>query len=298
MVRVRVPASSANIGPGFDCLGVALNMYNTAEFSLTDNGLNIEIMDDAYFIPRTEDNYVYRGFKRVYEEIGESFDGVNIKIWSGIPVTRGLGSSSASIVLGIMGANKLTGCKLGKADIVRLAYEIEGHADNAAPSVAGGFTVACTDRNELVYSKTEVSDKLHFAAMIPDFYLQTKKSRAVLPHLVPLRNAAYNMAHSSLVTSAFFSGNYERLSAAVKDRLHQRYRYTRIKSGDFVARSMKRNGALCSYLSGAGPTIMGIVYGDYAQFQEKMNNLIATNLKGWHLEMLSVDNEGAIYLED
>ncbi len=296
MVRVRVPASSANIGPGFDCLGVALNMYNEAEFIPIDSGMEIEIMDDAYFIPRGENNFVYRGFKRVFDELGEKVCPIRIRLWSNIPVTRGLGSSSSSIVLGLMGANALTGNKLTKSELLRLACETEGHPDNVAAALMGGFTVACADGGEVVCSKTPVSDNLHFAAMIPDFYMQTKKSRAVLPGFVPFRNAAYNIAHSSLIVSAFTSGNHSLLAMGVKDRLHQRYRFSKVKSGEFIARSMRRNGALCSYLSGAGPTIMGIVEGDYAQFYEKMNNLIQTNLKGWHLVMLSADNEGAIYI--
>ena len=105
MVRVRVPASSANMGPGFDCLGVALNMYNEAEFIPIDSGLEIEIMDEAYFIPRGENNFVYKGFKRVFDELGQKVCPIRIKLWSNIPVTRGLGSSSSSIVLGLMGAN-------------------------------------------------------------------------------------------------------------------------------------------------------------------------------------------------
>ena len=297
MVRVRVPASSANMGPGFDCLGVALNMYNEAEFIPIDSGLEIEIMDEAYFIPRGENNFVYKGFKRVFDELGQKVCPIHIKLWSNIPVTRGLGSSSSSIVLGLMGANALTGEKLSKSELLSLACEIEGHPDNVAAALMGGFTVACSDGGEVVCSKTDVSDNLHFAAMIPDFYLQTKKARMVLPNMIPFRNATYTIAHSSLIVSAFTSGNYSLLTMGVKDRLHQRYRFSKVRSGEFISRSMRRNGALCSYLSGAGPTIMVIVEGDYAQFYKKMNTLIQTNLSGWHLVMLSADNEGAKYIK-
>ncbi len=296
MIKVRVPASSANIGPGFDSLGVALNIYNEAEFIPIDSGLEIEIMDDAHFIPQGENNYVYRAFRRVFMEYGKEPCPIKIKLWSNIPVTRGLGSSSSSVVLGLMGANAILGNVFSKAELLRLGCEIEGHPDNLAASLFGGFTVACSDGGEIACSKIEVSENLHFAAMIPDFYLQTKKSRAVLPNMVPFKNASYNIAHSSLVVSAFASGNYSLLSSAVKDRLHQRYRFSKVKSGEYVARVLKRSGALCSYLSGAGPTVMGIVEGDCAQFTEKMNNLIKTNLKNWRLVMLSADNEGAIYM--
>ncbi len=296
MVRVRVPASTANIGPGFDSLGVALNMYNTAEFCLTDSGLEIEIMDDANFIPLGETNYVYIGFKKVYDAVGKSFDGVRIRLWSDIPVTKGLGSSSSSIVLGLMGANGLLGEPFTKEQLIRFAAEIEGHPDNVTPALMGGFTVSVAERDGVSYSGIEVDQNIRFAAMIPDFFLQTKKARGILPGFVPFRNASYNIAHSSLVAMAFAKKDYSLLNCAVRDRLHQRYRFSKIRSGEFVARSMRRNGAVCSYLSGAGPTIMGIVTGDHAQFEEKMNNLIKTNLKGWHLVMLSADNEGAKYI--
>lgn len=296
MVRVRVPASSANMGPGFDSLGVALSMYNTAEFSLTENGIEIEIMDGAEFIPTNENNYVYVGFKKVFDVLGKDLPGVRIRLWSDIPVTKGLGSSSSSIVLGLMGANGILNNPFAKEELIRMAYEIEGHPDNVTPALMGGFTVSVCDRDKVSYFKAEVDSKIHFAAMIPDFYLQTKKSRGILPNFVPFKNASYNIAHASLVTSAFVGRDYSLLSHAVRDRLHQRYRFSKVRSGEFVARAMKRNGALCSYLSGAGPTIMGIVEGDFAQFEEKMNNLIQTNLKGWRLVMLSADNEGAIYI--
>lgn len=296
MVRVRVPASSANIGPGFDSLGVALTMYNTAEFSLTETGLEIEIMDGAEYIPTGETNYVYVGFKKVFDSLSKSFNGVKIRLWSDIPVTKGLGSSSSSIVLGLMGANKLLGDPYTREQLVKLACDIEGHPDNVTPALLGGFTIASAERDRIAFCRTDVSDGIRFAAMIPDFYFQTKKSRGILPGFVPLRNATYNIGHASLVSAAFISGNYSLLEEAVRDRIHQRYRFSKIRSGEFVARSLRRNGALCSYLSGAGPTIMGIVDKDYEQFEEKMNTLIATNLKGWRLVMLSADNEGAIYI--
>jgi len=296
MVRVRVPASSANMGPGFDCLGVALTMYNTAEFSLTENGLEIEIMDGAEFIPTGENNYVYVGFKKVFDAANTEFNGVKIRLWSDIPVTRGLGSSSSSIVLGLMGANRILNDRFTKEELIKMAYEIEGHPDNVTPALVGGFTVSACEREKVSYYRAEVDSNVHFAAMIPDFYLQTKKARGILPNFVPFKNASYNIAHSSLITAAFASKDYSLLNNAVRDRLHQRYRFSRIRSGEFVSRAMRRNGALCSYLSGAGPTIMGIVEGDFAQFEDKMNNLIKTNLKGWHLVMLNADNEGAIYI--
>lgn len=296
MVTVRVPASSANVGPGFDSLGIALSLYNTAEFELTDSGLEIVIKDGADYIPLNESNYVYIGFKRVFDEAGETLDGVRIGLWSDIPVTRGLGSSSSSIVLGLMGANKILGDRFTKDELLYMAYQIEGHPDNVTPALMGGFTVAVPDAGKVVYSKTDVSPELRFAAMIPEFYFQTKKSRGILPSYISFKSASFNVAHSALVASAFAKGDYSLLKTAVKDRMHQRLRFSRIKSGEYVTRCARRSGAICSYLSGAGPTILSIVDKDFEQFEEQMNNLIKTNLKDWRLVMLTADNEGAIYI--
>jgi len=296
MVTVRVPASTANIGPGFDCLGIALNMYNIAEFELTDSGLEIDITNSASYIPVSENNYVYLGFKRVFDEAGETFNGVRIVLKSDIPVTRGLGSSSASIVLGLMGANRILNDRFTKEELLYMAYELEGHPDNVAPAIMGGFTVAVPDAKKVAYTKTEIPPHIKFAAMIPEFYFNTKKSRGILPKFIPFRNATYNIAHASLLTSAVSKGDFSLLGVAVRDRIHQRCRFSKIKSGEYIIRNAKRFGALCGYLSGAGPTIIAIVDKDFELFEEQMNNLIETNLSGWRLEMLSADNEGAVYI--
>ena len=157
MVTVRVPASTANIGPGFDCLGIALNMYNVAEFELTDTGLEIDISNSASYIPVSENNYVYCGFKKVFDEAGETFDGVRIVLKSDIPVTRGLGSSSASIVLGLMGANKLLNDRFTKEELLYMAYKIEGHPDNVCPAIFGGLISAIIlDDKRIIYNSVNV----------------------------------------------------------------------------------------------------------------------------------------------
>ncbi len=296
MVTVRVPASTANIGPGFDCLGIALNLYNTAEFELTGSGLKIDIADDADFIPLGENNYVYVGFKKVFDEAGESFDGVHITLKSDIPVTRGLGSSSSSIVLGLMGANRLLNNRFSPEELLYMAYRIEGHPDNVAPAIMGGFTVAVPDGGRVLYTKTDIPQDITFAAMIPDFYFATRKSRGILPKFISFKNAAFNVAHASLISSSVAKGDFSLLGGAVKDRMHQRYRFPKIRSGEYIIRCAKRFGAVCGYLSGAGPTIISIVDKNSDVFEERMNSLIETNLPGWKLKMLKADNEGAVYL--
>ena len=294
MFRVRVPASTANLGPGFDCMGVALQLYNTADFETTDSGFEINITDESRaYVPTNENNLVYRAMDALFSMAGKKLEGVKVTVGSDIPVTRGLGSSSAGIVLGLVGGNHLLGDMFSKEELLKVACTLEGHPDNVTPALLGGFTVSYAEKDRVIYSRREVSSNLTFAAMIPDFYLQTKKSRSVLPRFVSMRNASYNIAHASLLTSALTSGDMQLLSSCFRDRVHQRYRFPYIKSGEYIIRASRRFGASGGYISGAGPTIMSVVSKDNKEYEYNMNELIKTNLKNWHLVMLDADNTGA-----
>ena len=295
MVKVRVPASTANLGSGFDCMGIALNLYTEATFEEIDSGLEIIINDPSSdFLPHDETNYVYQAMVKVFEKAGVYPKGVRITSYTDIPMTRGLGSSSASLSLGLFGANEMIGRPFTKDELLYMAYEIEGHPDNVTPAIMGGFTVSVFDRNHISYTKTDIPHNIRFAAMIPDFFLATKKARSVLPRFVPHRNAVYNVAHAAYMASAVAKGDFTSFGVGVKDKLHQKYRFGMIKSAEYVIRAAKRNGAMCGYLSGAGPTIISVVDKDYEQFENAMNNLIKTNLKNWKLKMLCADNNGVV----
>ncbi len=294
MFRVRVPASTANLGPGFDCMGVALQLYNTADFETTDSGFEINITDESRaYVPTNENNLVYRAMDALFSMAGKKLEGVKVTVWSDIPVTRGLGSSSAGIVLGLVGGNHLLGDMFSKEELLKVACSLEGHPDNVTPALLGGFTVSYAEKDRVIYSRSEISSNLTFAAMIPDFYLQTKKSRSILPRFVSMRNSSYNIAHAALLTSALTSGDMQLLSSCFRDRLHQRYRFPYIKSGEYIIRASRRFGAYGGYISGAGPTIMSVVSKDNKEYEYNMNELIKTNLKNWHLVMLDADNTGA-----
>lgn len=294
MFKVRVPATSANLGPGFDCMGIALKLYNTARFEQIDSGVEIDILDESKsYVPTNENNLVYRAMNALYEKAGKKLDGVKITISSDIPVTRGLGSSSAGIVLGLVGANHLLGNAFSVDDLLYTAYEIEGHPDNVTPALLGGFTISFSENKRIVYTKNNVSPELKFAAMIPEFYLQTRKSRGLIPKYVNIRNASYNIAHASLLSAALITGEFSLLNSCLRDKIHQRARFPYIKSGEFIIRSARRFGAYGGYISGAGPTVMSVVSKDCAEFEKRMNDLIKTNLKNWRLVVLDADNEGA-----
>lgn len=295
MFKVKVPASSANIGPGFDCMGVALKLYCEAEFEELDTGIEINITKEgSSYVPQNENNLVLRAMNHLYSKAGKHLDGVRININSDIPVTRGLGSSSAAIVSGLVGANHMLGNKFSLDELLYAAYEIEGHPDNVTPALCGGFTVSLCDNKKIVYSKTDVSKDIKFAAMLPDFYLSTRKSRAFIPEHTRMKNATYNIARASLLSAAFSKGETELFSVCLRDRIHQKYRFPHIRSGEYIIRAAKRLGASGGYISGAGPTIMSVVCSDYDNFEVQMNSLIKTNLPNWRLVMLEADNDGAV----
>lgn len=304
MIKVRVPATSANLGPGFDCLGLAVGMYNYVYVEETDNGLLIEINDDSSdYLPTDERNLVYCAMKTVYDKMHVKPKGLHIVLENNVPVTRGLGSSSAGIVGGLVAANELIKAGLSKQQLVEIAAEIEGHPDNVAPAVMGGLTVNVMNKgkskgkSKINTVKVELPEDLRFAAFIPDFFLSTKKSRQVLPRTVLLRDAVFNTSRSALLVSSIMTGNYQNLRTAVDDRLHQRFRKRFIPHIDDVFKQAYRAGALGVYLSGAGPTVIAVVKSDNDKFERRMRGYLNKKLKNWQLFMLNADNSGAAVCE-
>lgn len=300
MVKVRVPATSANIGPGFDSMGLALGLYNYVTAEETNTGkLEIEILDESRnYLPCDENNLIYKSMKRVFDTVKYKPKGLKLVLENNVMVTRGLGSSSAGIVGGIVAANELSGRKLSTDEMLRIATDIEGHPDNVTPALLGGFTVNVQTKYAVRYVKTDIPvDDLRFAALVPDFFLQTKKSRGVLPKSVSHKDAVYNTGHSALLAASLMSGKYENIRTAVGDKLHQRYRKSLIPNMDKIFKMCYDNDALGVYLSGAGPTIVAIVGKDNKTFSCNMSRHLTGKLGKWHLHMLKPDNEGACIIE-
>lgn len=298
-IKVRVPATSANMGPGFDSMGVALNLYNHVTVEDMGTGLVIDIPDDitSKFLAKDERNLVYVSMKVVFDKVAYHPRGLHIVLENNIMVTRGLGSSSAGIISGLVAANEMTGRQLSKDDLLSMAAEIEGHADNVTPALLGGFTINVKQDNSIKYVKTDVKDDLRFAAFVPDFFLQTKKARSVLPRSVSMKDAVYNTGRSALLAASIISGKYDNIRAAVGDKLHQRYRKRLIPGMDDIFKYSYQNNALGVYLSGAGPTIVSIIHGDNREFENKMRTFLSENMQNWQLYMLSADNCGAKVIE-
>lgn len=298
MVKVKVPATSANMGAGFDCLGVALGLYNYVEAEETDNGLVIDIKDStADYLPGNERNLVYRSMKTLFDEVGYTAKGLHLVQKNDIPVTRGLGSSSAGIVGGLLAANEISKADLSRDEILAIAARIEGHPDNVAPAIMGGMTVNVTDFGKIKYVRTDVPEDLMFAAFVPEFTLSTKKARGVLPKTVSVRDAVFNMGRSALLMSSIMTGKYENIRAATADKLHQRYRKKFIPNIDDVFKAAYRADALGVYLSGAGPAVVAIIKADNENFVKKMNYFVKTKINSWNMHILKPDNMGAVVCE-
>ncbi len=298
MIKIRVPATSANMGPGFDSLGVALSLYNYISVEEMESGLDIKILDETKrFLPTDERNLIYRSMQKVFERTGYRPKGIKLVLENNIPIARGLGSSSAVIVGGLMAGNAIADYPLTKEQLLLMAAEMEGHADNVTPAVMGGFTVSTFQKGRINYVKHNLNDDLCFAAIIPEFRLPTQKSRSVLPRFVLHKDAVYNIGNSALLAAGLISGEYKNIRSAVGDRLHQSYRKRLVPIMDEIFRICYQNGALGVYLSGAGPTIVAIIKKSNKNFKAKVSKILADKANNWHLSVLEPDNEGVIEIK-
>lgn len=291
MINIRIPATSANLGAGFDALGLALTFYNYVEMEESDR-VDISSADGAE-IPTDERNLIYVSAKDLFEVCGKKLGGLKLVQTNTIPMARGLGSSSACIVAGLIGANTLLGSPLTTDDLVDLAAQIEGHPDNTAPALLGGIVTAVFDGRRVHWVKQEVYTKLKFVALIPDFELKTEDARACLPKEVSHRDAVYNLSRAALFSASLLTGKFENLRTAVHDKLHQPYRMELIPRCREVFDIAYTHGAYGVYISGAGPTVMAIVDEENEFFAGKMRfSLANAGLSGWTVHEFRIDNEG------
>ena len=299
MAWVRVPASSANIGCGFDCLGVALSLYNTITVDETDSGmLEFENKNAGEFVPAGENNMIYRAAKVVFDKVGYSPAGIKITQKSSIPMTRGLGSSSACIIGGMLGANVISGRKLSYSEIMELAAQMEGHPDNVAPALYGGFCASVMYDGGTLVRSVKLENDLCFAAIIPNFYLSTKSSRSALPETVAHKDAAFNVARAAVLAMSVASGRLENLRELVRDRLHQPYRGAYIDNMEQIFDRAYLLGAEAVWLSGSGPTIIAAVKKSAAKgFTENMDAFLQDGNKSICMR-LDIDNVGAVVCEN
>lgn len=289
MVRVTVPASTANIGPGFDTLGLALNLYNTYEFDEIDEGLQIEGCSDKF---KNENNLVYKSFQKTADIINRKIKGLKVVMHTDIPISRGLGSSSACIVGGVFGANALLKGNLTKDELFKIAVDIEGHPDNIAPAVYGGLTASIVEDGIPYCMGYNISEKLKFCALIPDFETSTYEARKLLPVDIPFKDAIYNVSRTAVLLKALEEGNFKVINVALKDKLHQKYRKTLIHEYDEVKKICIDNGSHALFISGSGPTLMNVI--ENSDFTNKIKNSIINLRHNWDIRYLITDTNGVI----
>ena len=265
-VNVKVPASSANLGPGFDCLGMALPIYNIVtieETVIPGTGIEINIMsddesiDEKVFadIPKDENNLVYKAIEMLYNSIGQVPSELKINIQTGIPIARGLGSSSSVVVGGLLAANKLLGNPADETALLAIATEVEGHPDNIAPAILGGVVLSAQeDDASLSYCKLKWPEEWDITVCIPDFQLSTDISRSILPKDVPMSDAVFNAKHLGMLIQAINTKDIKLMKNAMKDKLHQPYREKLVPGMREIFDAFKHeDGILGCVLSGAGP---------------------------------------------
>ena len=287
-VTVRVPATTANLGPGFDAFGCALKLYTDVTFEETDRGLEITGCPEEFTGP---DNLAYVSYCAVLASMSEEVHGIKIHIESNIPVCRGLGSSAALLVAGAIGANVLRGNRLSTQGLLNITNAMEGHPDNLAPAFYGGLTASRVDNGLPVCVNFPLHPNWDIIALIPDFDLPTHKARALLPTQVARADAIYNISHGALVLKALELGDEKLLRNAMQDRLHQPYRKHLIADYEKIESLVRTTGAAFC-LSGAGPTLLCITQD--ASLEEKLaKKLPQITEANWQILPLHVEFEGA-----
>ncbi|NLW70030.1 MAG: homoserine kinase [Eubacteriaceae bacterium] len=261
MYRIISPASSANLACGFDSLGVCFDMANEIEFEGYQDAIIVNKYAD---IIRNRENLIVKSYFKACEVLGYKSTGLKIDVKTGIPVSRGLGSSASCICAGVMGAYLLSGTKINADDIFNISAIIEGHADNVAANIYGGGVIAFKSGEDYKCAPFEVAEKYTFISVIPDYKLSTKKARQVLPEKYTKEDAVFNLSHAAALIRALESGDSSLLGEALDDRLHQPYRIPLIENYEKIRQISLKCGAIGVYISGAGPTIMAISEGEEA----------------------------------
>ncbi|MBT5876940.1 MAG: homoserine kinase [Candidatus Latescibacteria bacterium] len=293
-VTVRVPATTGNMGSGFDCVGMALGLYNTVEIIEETSGISVEVSGEGTdLVPLDASNACVVAANRVLDEIGYDIRGLRFRLNHEIPVSRGLGSSGVAIVAGAFGANELTGRTLDVNTLIRICSELEGHPDNVVPSLLGGLSISGPRYGTIVYQTYDMPSDLSAVVAVPDFALETRLAREALPESVPLDDAVYNVCSVGLLVGGLLSGDYSLLRAGTDDRLHQPYRASLVPGLVQVMDAALNAGSHSAALSGAGPTVIALASESHEQVAEAMAAAFLAHDITSRTMVLSIDNAGA-----
>jgi len=293
-VHIKVPASTANLGPGFDCLGLALAIHHRLSVVEEEGeGLKIRALGElAGAVPLDAGNLVYQALARIFARTGYAPGRLRLESRSCIPLACGLGSSAGALLAGLAAGLLLCGEKLDRRRLIEMGTRAEGHPDNIVPCVLGGFTVAMAGDGKVDYVRLEPPERLQAVVAVPDFKLSTQRARAVLPERVTFRDAATNLGRVGLLTAAMASGKTELLHAAMEDGLHQPYRAALVPGLEEVRQAALAAGALGAALSGSGPGIVALAEKDSKEVGRAMQAAWEQEGIASRLLVLPVDRDG------
>jgi homoserine kinase len=292
--RVRLPATSANLGPGFDALGLSLTLYNEVTLAESDRVTVSVSGEGAGQLPADGLNVVVRGARMVFEVAGRRFVGLTVDCVNRIPLSRGLGSSAAAWLGGLVGANALLGGPLDRQALLSLAAKAEGHPDNVAAALHGGVTVACVTDGGVQAVSLSPPAGVRWVVLVPDVTSATAEARAVLPERVPLADAVFNVQRVALLLAGLHTARADLLRHAMDDRLHQPYRRRLFPWMSEVAAAAREAGALGCVLSGAGPCLLAAVTGAATDVARAMERALAAGGVRGVARTLEVDTAGAV----
>lgn len=289
-MRLRIPATTANMGPGFDCIGMALALYNYIEFEPLPEERQLILTaegEGSEEVSLTDDNLIYQVYVKTLQSAGEPIYGIKMHFENHIPFSRGLGSSSAAIIGGAMVANTLMKHKLSNDELLKIALTFEGHPDNIAPALLGGIVLSGVADEGIFTRKILPPENLHCTVLIPDYPLATAKAREVLPQNLSMADAVFNIGRMGLLINALHTGNIDDLALAMQDRLHQPYRRELICAMPEIEQTAQVIGAKSVVISGAGPTLL-IISDKIVDFSALVNILNEKGASGKVLDLSPV----------
>ena len=285
--RISVPATSANLGPGFDALGLAVDLANTCEFKITERAENFE--------KNVKENLIYSSYEYVFDFYKEEVIPIEIDLCTNIPLSRGLGSSAACIVMGVFMAFSVMKRDFEKKEILKIATKIEGHPDNVTPAIYGGANVSIL-KDDVFVERFEISNKFKFLAIIPEFELSTRDAREALPKEYCKEDVVFNISRVSMLILSLISGDDDNLKASLEDKIHEPYRYKLIPEIEEIEKIIKESNAIGHYLSGAGSTIMLILKSEDETTESEIRKKLECLSNSYKVMPIEIDKRGAFLI--
>lgn len=292
---IKVPASSANLGPGFDCLGLALDLFNLVEIAKADDfSIEIEGEGAGSLSLEINNNLFFKAFFAYFHQINKKPVPVRVKLINNIPLARGLGSSAATIVAGLVAACYLAKQKLNKEELFNLAVTLEGHADNVAAALFGGLVLTYQNNKGYVVKNLSFNSKIGTVVIIPEQKLKTKQARQVLPKQISLKEAVFNLSRIVLLITALAEADFKLLSQAVEDKIHQPYRFHLIDGYKAIEKIAQKIGLPALVISGAGPSLLAFCAKPERQrFKEKLEQEFKLANLNYEVKVVQMTTTGA-----